>query len=85
MANAPSRCYRPALDDLRDLAMIQPGATFKDNLQQLPAIDGVRRGSRVPVMPDELAVRWRAARASARLCPVAGPSGSGRATVATDR
>ncbi len=24
-------------------AMIQPGATFKDNLQQLPAIDGVER------------------------------------------
>lgn len=24
-------------------AMIQPGATFKDNLQQLPAIDGVQR------------------------------------------
>lgn len=23
--------------------MIQPGATFKDNLQQLPAIDGVQR------------------------------------------
>ena len=23
--------------------MIHPGATFKDNLQQLPAIDGVRR------------------------------------------
>lgn len=25
------------------LAMIQPSATFKDNLQQLPSIDGVRR------------------------------------------
>lgn len=25
------------------LAMIQPGATFKDNLQQLPAVDGVER------------------------------------------
>lgn len=25
------------------LAMIQPGATFKDNLQQLPPIDGVAR------------------------------------------
>ena len=24
-------------------AMIQPGATFKDNLQQLPSVDGVRR------------------------------------------
>ena len=24
-------------------AMIQPGATFKDNLQQLPPIDGVQR------------------------------------------
>lgn len=24
-------------------ATIQPGATFKDNLQQLPAIDGVQR------------------------------------------
>ncbi|HEY4547476.1 MAG TPA: DUF2322 family protein [Pedomonas sp.] len=23
--------------------MIQPGATFKDNLQQLPSIDGVKR------------------------------------------
>ena len=23
--------------------MIQPGAAFKDNLQQLPAIDGVQR------------------------------------------
>lgn len=25
------------------LATIQPGATFKDNLQQLPSIDGVQR------------------------------------------
>jgi hypothetical protein len=25
------------------LAMIQPGATFKDNLQQLPPVDGVQR------------------------------------------
>lgn len=25
------------------LAMIQPSATFKDNLQQLPSIDGVER------------------------------------------
>jgi len=25
------------------LAMIQPGALFKDNLQQLPSIDGVQR------------------------------------------
>jgi hypothetical protein len=25
------------------LAMIQPGATFKDNLQQLPSIDAVQR------------------------------------------
>lgn len=25
------------------LAMIQPGATFKDNLRQLPTIDGVER------------------------------------------
>lgn len=24
-------------------AMIQPGATFKDNLQQLPSVDGVQR------------------------------------------
>jgi hypothetical protein len=37
------RCYRPARNDFRKLAMIQPGATFKDNLQQLPPIDGVRR------------------------------------------
>jgi hypothetical protein len=39
-------CYRPAGNDLRHsrkLAMIQPGATFKDNLQQLPPIDGVQR------------------------------------------
>ena len=29
---------------MRDmLAMIQPGATFKDNLQHLPSIEGVRR------------------------------------------
>lgn len=41
-----ARCYRPARNDFwppRKLAMIQPGATFKDNLQQLPAIDGVQR------------------------------------------
>lgn len=25
------------------LAMIQPGVTFKDNLQQLPPVDGVQR------------------------------------------
>lgn len=25
------------------LAMIKPGATFKDNLQQLPPVDGVQR------------------------------------------
>lgn len=25
------------------LAMIQPGATFKDNLQQLPPVDGIQR------------------------------------------
>ncbi len=25
------------------LAMFQPGATFKDNLQQLPPVDGVQR------------------------------------------
>jgi len=36
-------CYRPARNDFRKLAMIQPGATFKDNLQQLPPIDGVQR------------------------------------------
>lgn len=38
-----ARCYRPARNDFGKLAMIQPGATFKDNLQQLPAIDGVQR------------------------------------------
>lgn len=32
-----------ARNDFRKLAMIQPGATFKDNLQHLPAIDGVQR------------------------------------------
>jgi hypothetical protein len=31
------------LQTLEKLAMIQPGATFKDNLQQLPAVDGVQR------------------------------------------
>ncbi len=31
------------LRHLRKLAMIQPGPTFKDNLQQLPPIDGVQR------------------------------------------
>ena len=36
-------CYRPARNDFRKLAMIQLGATFKDNLQQLPPIDGVQR------------------------------------------
>lgn len=29
------------------LAMIQPGATFKDNLRQLPPIDGVQRADLV--------------------------------------
>jgi len=30
-------------ETLGRLAMIQPGATFKDNLQQLPPVDGVQR------------------------------------------
>ena len=46
MANVDRRCYTPApsiQDFEKKLAMIQLGATFKDNLQQLPAIDGVQR------------------------------------------
>jgi hypothetical protein len=46
VANIRERCYRPARDGsgIREKrAMIQPGATFKDNLRRLPPIDGVRR------------------------------------------
>ncbi|WP_454715851.1 DUF2322 family protein [Caulobacter segnis] len=35
--------------------MIQPGATFKDNLQQLPAIDGVQRIDLVDAQGDVVA------------------------------
>lgn len=38
-------CYSaaPQFENSRRRAMIKPGAMFKDNLQQLPAIDGVQR------------------------------------------
>lgn len=46
MADVGAGCYRLArsIQDRREeLAMIQPGATFKDNLQQLPTVEGVQR------------------------------------------